>query len=65
MKKTFVLLKELFIQTTQYGVDYPRYKVIKVGYNCRIYTGKSFGYELWLITIGNNVTFSSGVVFSD
>ncbi|MBC7915785.1 MAG: acyltransferase [Pyrinomonadaceae bacterium] len=35
---------------------------IKVGENCRIYTSK-FGSEPFLITIGNNVTVTSGVSF--
>ena len=62
MKKIFLLLKELFIRATKSGVDYARYKGVKVGINCRIYTGKSFGSEPWLISIGNNVTITSGVV---
>ena len=35
---------------------------IKVGSNCRIFT-TSFGTEPFLITIGNNVTVTSGVSF--
>ncbi|MEO8582593.1 MAG: acyltransferase [Flavitalea sp.] len=35
---------------------------LKVGKNCRIYTSR-FGSEPYLITIGNNVTITSGVCF--
>ena len=61
MKKIFLLLKELFIRATKSGVDYARYKGVKIGSNCRIYT-RSFGSEPWMITIGNKVTITSGVI---
>lgn len=61
MGKLFGLLKELFVRATTSGVDYARYKGVKIGSNCRIYT-RSFGSEPWMITIGNKVTITSGVI---
>ena len=61
MKKIFILLKELFIRATKSGVEYVRYKGVKIGSNCRIYT-RGFGSEPWMITIGNKVTITSGVI---
>lgn len=55
------LLKELFNRVTKSGVEYARYKGVKVGEGCRIYT-TSFGSEPWMITVGNKVTITSGVV---
>lgn len=54
-------LNELYHRFTKSGVEYARYKGVKVGSNCRIYT-TSFGSEPWMITIGNKVTVTSGVV---
>lgn len=42
------------------GVDYAREVGLQVGEGCRIYT-TSFGSEPWLISMGNNVTITSGV----
>lgn len=42
------------------GVDYARWKGVKVGSNCRILI-RSFGSEPFLIEIGNDVTLSSNV----
>jgi acetyltransferase-like isoleucine patch superfamily enzyme len=61
MKNIFNLINDLLIRLTRSGVDFARYKGVKVGENCRILTGKSFGSEPWLISIGNNVTITSGV----
>ncbi len=59
--KYIKLLKELFNRVTKSGVEYARYKGVKVGEGCRIYT-TSFGSEPWMITVGNKVTITSGVV---
>lgn len=40
--------------------SYAKVLGVKVGSNCRIYI-KEFGSEPWLISIGNNVTITSGV----
>lgn len=61
MKKIFILLKELFIRATKSGVEYARYKGVQVGNDCRVYT-RSFGSEPWMISIGNKVTITSGVI---
>jgi acetyltransferase-like isoleucine patch superfamily enzyme len=42
--------------------DYAKYRKVVFGQNCRIYT-KNFGSEPFLISIGNNVTVTSGVKF--
>jgi acetyltransferase-like isoleucine patch superfamily enzyme len=44
------------------GEGYARYLGVTVGDNCRILTS-NFGSEPFLITIGNNVTVSSGTRF--
>mgnify|MGYP006167847255 CR=1 FL=1 len=44
------------------GVYYAKSIGVKVGNNCRVYT-TNFGSEPFLITIGNNVTVTSGVKF--
>lgn len=41
-------------------VSYARYKGVTVGKNCRLYI-RDFGSEPFLITIGDNVTITSGV----
>ncbi len=41
---------------------YAKYRNVVFGLNCRIYT-KNFGSEPFLISIGNNVTVTSGVRF--
>jgi acetyltransferase-like isoleucine patch superfamily enzyme len=51
----------LFVRATKSGVEYARYKGVVVGDNCRIYT-RGFGSEPWLISIGDNVTITSGVI---
>jgi acetyltransferase-like isoleucine patch superfamily enzyme len=53
---------DFFFLLTKNGVSYARYKGVKTGQNCRIYT-TNFGSEPFLITIGNNVTVTSGVKF--
>jgi acetyltransferase-like isoleucine patch superfamily enzyme len=55
------LFRELLYRVTKSGVEYARYKGVKVGDNCRVYT-TSFGSEPWMISIGNKVTVTSGVV---
>ena len=55
------LFVEIFYRFTKNGAGFARYKGVKVGANCRIYT-RSFGSEPWLISIGDKVTITSGVV---
>lgn len=55
------VLKELFYRVTKSGVDYARYKGVQVGDGCRIYI-RNFGSEPWMISIGNKVTITSGVI---
>lgn len=52
----------LFVFYFRGGVSCARYHGVKVGNNSRIYI-KDFGTEPFLISIGNNVTVTSGVVF--
>lgn len=61
MGKILGLLKELIVRATKSGVEYARYKGVKIGDNCRIYT-RNFGSEPWMISIGDKVTITSGVV---
>ena len=61
MGKLFGLVKELYLRATKTGVEYALYKGVKIGDNCRIYT-RSFGSEPWMISIGNKVTITSGVI---
>ncbi len=61
MKKIFLLLKHYYHIYTKSGEEYARYKGVKVGENCRIYI-RNFGSEPWLISIGNKVTITSGVI---
>lgn len=61
MGKIVGLLKELIVRATKSGVEYARYKGVIIGDNCRIYT-RNFGSEPWMITVGNKVTITSGVV---
>jgi acetyltransferase-like isoleucine patch superfamily enzyme len=56
------IIKDLFARISKSGVSYARYKGVKVGSNCRIYT-HLFGSEPWLISVGNKVTVTSGVTF--
>lgn len=56
------LLYDYYLRLSKSGVDYARYKGVKVGENCRILT-TSLGSEPWLISIGNKVTVTSGVRF--
>ncbi len=61
MEGIFNLLRDKLYIAIKSGVEYARYKGVKVGNDCRILTTK-FGSEPWLITIGNKVTITSGVV---
>lgn len=61
MKTLIGFLKESFLRLTKSGVDYARFKGVNVGINCRIYT-RNFGSEPWMISIGNKVTVTSGVI---
>lgn len=58
IKKFIHLIFRLFLSYN----DYAKYRKVVFGQNCRIYT-KNFGSEPFLISIGNNVTVTSGVKF--
>lgn len=60
MKTLISKIKDLIVLFLKGRVEYARYKGVKVGDNCRIYTTK-FGSEPWLIEIGDRVTVTSGV----
>lgn len=63
--KIFKILKKLILYFIMYfkgGVYYAKSIGVKVGNDCRVYT-TNFGSEPFLITIGNNVTVTSGVKF--
>ena len=55
-------IKSYYILIFKGGVAYAKYLGVKVGDGCRIYT-TNFGSEPFLISIGNNVTITSGVKF--
>lgn len=55
-------VKRKFAQLTLSGDRYARYVGVSVGTGCRILT-HAFGSEPFLISIGNNVTVSHGVIF--
>lgn len=55
-------IKSCFILYFRGRVAYAKHLGVKMGNNCRIYT-TYFGSEPFLITIGNNVTVTSGVKF--
>lgn len=58
--RLFKLLKDYYLKFSKSGVEYARYKGMKVGNDCRIYT-TTLGTEPWLISIGDRVTITSGV----
>lgn len=58
--KIYRILKANYLKLTMPGDKYLRKLGAEVGENSRIYT-TSFGSEPWLISIGNNVTITSGV----
>lgn len=60
IKKVLKKLNSLRILFLNGGVSYARHLGVKVGNGCRIYT-TNFGSEPFFITIGNNVTITSGV----
>jgi len=60
--KFLKLIKSYFILCLRDREVYAKHIGVKVGDNCRIYT-THFGLEPFLITIGNNVTVTSGVKF--
>jgi acetyltransferase-like isoleucine patch superfamily enzyme len=61
MKRFFINFRELYYRSTKSGVEFARHKGVKVGEGCRIYT-KGFGSEPWMISVGNKVTITSGVI---
>ena len=60
MKLILKKIKSVFILYTKGGVAYAKHLGVNVGERCRIYTS-SFGSEPFLISIGNDVTITSGV----
>ena len=61
MKKIFLKLKLKYLNITKTGVEYARHLGVEVGNGCRIYP-RGFGSEPWLISIGNKVTITRGVI---
>ena len=62
MKNIFKKIKTFYIMKFKPNIEYLRYTGVKIGENCRVYT-RTFGSEPWLVSIGNNVTITAGVVF--
>lgn len=62
MKILFISLFDLLYFYFFGSVRYAKKKGVNVGENCRIYI-KSWGSEPFLITLGNEVTVTSGVKF--
>ncbi len=62
IKSLFILLNDLFYFFIKGSVAYARKKGVNVGKNCRIYI-KNWGSEPFLISLGSNVTITSGVKF--
>lgn len=60
MKRLIKKLHSLFILYSKGGVPYAKHLGVKIGERCRIYT-THFGSEPFLISIGNDVTITSGV----
>lgn len=61
MRRILRELKERYLRFKLGQVDYFKSKGVKVGENVRIY-GVQLGTEPWLISIGNNVTITTGVL---
>lgn len=61
LKAVFSKLLDFYHRITLSGSEYARQKGVQVGRNCRIYT-RSFGSEPWLVSIGDKVTVTSGVI---
>ncbi|WP_411972653.1 acyltransferase [Sphingobacterium sp. Lzh-3] len=61
MKALYNTIKDLYHKIVKNGVEYARYKGVEVGSGCRIRTTK-FGSEPWMITVGDKVTITSGVI---
>jgi acetyltransferase-like isoleucine patch superfamily enzyme len=62
LKNLYIKFKSYYILYFKGGSSYAKYIGANIGENCRVYT-KNFGSEPFLITIGNNVTITSGVKF--
>lgn len=62
IKKAFRYFYLEFLWFFYGGVECAKYLGVKVGKNCRIYI-KNFGSEPFLISIGNKVTITKGVIF--
>jgi acetyltransferase-like isoleucine patch superfamily enzyme len=60
MKNILRVIIDCYFILIKSGVEYARYKGVKVGHSCRIYT-RHFGTEPFLIEIANKVTLTSGV----
>jgi len=61
MKNIFRKLKFKYLYLTKSGAEFARYLGVEVGEGCRIYPS-GFGSEPWLISIGNRVTITRGVI---
>jgi len=59
-KSILRIIRTNYLKFSLSGEEYLRHLGISVGEGCRIFTS-SFGSEPWLISIGNNVTITSGV----
>ncbi|WP_232623060.1 acyltransferase [Pareuzebyella sediminis] len=62
LKDIFLKIKERLKVRKMSGVEYARYRGVKVGEDCRVYSRK-LGSEPWLIKIGNKVTVAPEVQF--
>jgi acetyltransferase-like isoleucine patch superfamily enzyme len=62
IKTIFYYIFDLAYFLAKGSVGYARKKGVKIGENCRIYI-KSWGSEPFLVSIGDNVTVTSGVKF--
>ncbi|MCT8089305.1 acyltransferase [Acinetobacter sp. C_4_1] len=60
MMKIINLVFDLFFYMLLGSIKYARRRGVKVGENCRLYT-KNWGSEPFLISMGDNVTITSGV----
>lgn len=61
VKKILNKIKDVYHRYTKSGAEYARTKGVQVGNDCRIYI-RVFGSEPWMISIGNKVTITKGVM---
>lgn len=60
IKKIILKITENYWKLRLDTISHARKRGVKIGANCRVYT-RDFGSEPWLISIGNNVTVTTGV----